>query len=87
MFAVRRWSTGTRVRVAMAHGCALIVLLVATLVPIALTAGVPAGADVVMNSNNLLRNGWYPNQTTLTPATVSGGNFGRLFSAPVAGQV
>src|SRR4051812_48471418 len=29
-----------------------------------------------------LRTGWYPNETVLTPATVSGGGFGPLWSSP-----
>jgi len=31
--------------------------------------------------------GWYPDQPRLAPGIVSGGTFGRLFSAPVRGQV
>ncbi len=62
-------------------------LLGAALVPIAASHPAPAQADVTMNSNNLLRNGWYPDQTALTPATVTGPTFGRLFDAAVDGQV
>ena len=53
----------------------------------AIGPGAVGGADVVGNSNNTLRNGWYPNQSSLTPAVVTGGTFGRLFSATVDGQV
>jgi hypothetical protein len=31
--------------------------------------------------------GWYPDQSALSPAVVTGGTFGRLFSATVSGQV
>ena len=42
---------------------------------------------MLLNSTNLLRNGWYPDEPTLSPATVTGGNFGQLFNASVDGQV
>jgi hypothetical protein len=44
-------------------------------------------ADVVGNSGNDLRNGWYPDQASITPQLVSGGTFGQLWSADVDGQV
>jgi hypothetical protein len=74
-----------RVRLTRFH--ALVVFVAAVLTPIAVQPVATARADVLTNSNNLLRNGWYPDQTALSPATVSGGNFGRLFSAAVDGQV
>ena len=46
-----------------------------------------ACADVTTNSNNDLRNGWYPNEPGLTPATVAGGTFGQVFNATVGGAV
>ncbi len=39
------------------------------------------------NSGDNLRDGWYPEQSTLTPQLVSGGSFGQLWSANVEGQV
>src|ERR1700733_14105123 len=39
------------------------------------------------NSGGNLRTGWYPNQSALSPELVEGGTFGRLWTAPVAGQV
>ena len=38
-------------------------------------------------SFNDLRNGWDPNEPTLTPTAVNGPNFGQLFSTSVKGQV
>jgi hypothetical protein len=38
-------------------------------------------------SQNLLRDGWDPDEPGLSPATVSGGSFGKLFDTPVTGQV
>jgi hypothetical protein len=46
-----------------------------------------ARADEDLVSQNLLRDGWDPNESALTPATVSGGSFGQLFATPVDGQV
>src|SRR5262249_45631492 len=36
----------------------------------------PAGDETTVSQNNL-RNGWDPNEPTLTPAAVQGGQFGR----------
>jgi hypothetical protein len=44
-------------------------------------------ADVLTNSDNNFRNGWYPDEGALSPANVTGGRFGKLFGAPVDGQV
>src|SRR5215472_2812238 len=43
--------------------------------------------DVTTVSQNLLRDGWDPNEPGLSPATVSGGKFGQLFATHVDGQV
>ena len=43
--------------------------------------------DETTVSQNLLRNGWDPNEPTLTPAVVSGGTFGQVFKTAVNGQV
>ncbi len=47
----------------------------------------PAQADVDTMANDLLRTGWYSDQSNLSPDLVSGGTFGKLFSATVDGQV
>ncbi|MGA2164268.1 MAG: choice-of-anchor D domain-containing protein [Solirubrobacteraceae bacterium] len=39
------------------------------------------------NSGGNLRTGWYPNQSALSPELVEGGTFGKLWTAPVKGQV
>ena len=39
------------------------------------------------NSGDNLRDGWYPEQGSLTPQLVSGGTFGQLWSANVEGSV
>src|SRR5690242_9711968 len=61
------------------------------LIPLAVLAGllVPAVAAAagVTNSGDDLRTGWYPDQPSLSPATVGGGSFGQLWSANVTGQV
>lgn len=46
----------------------------------------PFGSSLT-NSGGNLRTGWYPNESSLTPELVEGGTFGRLWTAPVAGQV
>jgi Bacterial lectin/PQQ-like domain/Abnormal spindle-like microcephaly-assoc'd, ASPM-SPD-2-Hydin len=49
----------------------------------------PAGAlgSEPTNAGDNLRDGWYPEQSTLTPQLVSGGTFGQLWSASVEGSV
>jgi iron transport multicopper oxidase len=57
---------------------------------IALVALVFAGqalAEGVTNSGDDLRDGWYPEEQSLTPQLVSGGSFGQLWSTTVEGQV
>ena len=57
------------------------VLLIASLV-----SASAALADGITNSGDDLRTGWYPN-AKITPGLVKGGTFGKLWSAPVSGQV
>ncbi|MEA2215198.1 MAG: hypothetical protein QOK19_759 [Solirubrobacteraceae bacterium] len=70
------------------HPVALRALLLA-LALCALVAAIPAAASASepTNSGDNLRDGWYPEQGTLTPQLVSGGTFGQLWSANVEGQV
>ena len=37
------------------------------------------GVDVVTQHNDSDRTGWNPHEAVLTPATVAGGTFGKLF--------
>jgi hypothetical protein len=46
-----------------------------------------AGAAGITNSGNDLRDGWYPNQPSLSPDAVASSTFGQLWDAPVDGQV
>jgi hypothetical protein len=46
----------------------------------------PAGDETTVSQNDL-RNGWDPNEPTLTPAAVQGGSFGQIFKTAVNGQV
>lgn len=50
-------------------------------------AAVALGADEDTYSQNLLRDGWDPNEPGLSPAIVQGGSFGQLFKTAVNGQV
>ncbi|MGZ4196179.1 MAG: hypothetical protein ACXVFQ_07405 [Solirubrobacteraceae bacterium] len=61
------------------------VSLIAVVASLAL-AGAAAAAGVT-NSGDDLRTGWYPDEGAITPQLVSGGTFGRLWSASVDGQV
>jgi len=46
-----------------------------------------AQASVLTQHNNLQRTGWNNNETQLTQAAVSGGNFGKIFSLQVDDQI
>lgn len=54
---------------------------------IGIGAPAPARADVTTYANDTLRDGWYPDQPGLSPASVSASDFGQLFNAAVSGQV
>ncbi len=67
---------------------ALLLLVLTVVTPLGLVAvSATSRADVLTNSNGTGRDGWYPDEPGLAPATVTGGQFGRLFSHAVAGQV
>jgi iron transport multicopper oxidase len=46
-----------------------------------------APGSSLTNSGGDLRDGWYPNEPSITPELVTGGTFGQLWSTPVKGQV
>ncbi|HEY2398537.1 MAG TPA: choice-of-anchor D domain-containing protein [Solirubrobacteraceae bacterium] len=60
----------------------LVILLLA-----ALASAGQALAEGITNSGDDLRDGWYPEQSSLTPQLVSGGTFGQLWSTNVEGSV
>ncbi|MEO6845485.1 MAG: hypothetical protein ABI184_09940, partial [Ginsengibacter sp.] len=43
--------------------------------------------DVIMNHNDLKRTGWNSKETILTTTSVSGGNFGKIFSRAVDDEI
>src|SRR4051794_17232054 len=47
----------------------------------------PAGVNVLSFHNDLANTGANVNETQLTPANVSVGSFGKIFTTPVDGQV
>jgi len=61
--------------------------LLALFALIALGSAGQAVASGITNSADDLRDGWYPEQSSLTPQLVSGGTFGQLWSTTVDGQV
>jgi hypothetical protein len=61
--------------------------LLGVLAWIALTCAGQALAEGVTNAGDDLRDGWYPEEQSLTPQLVSGGTFGQLWSTTVEGQV
>ncbi len=60
-------------------------LLTLTLV-LVLSASALAAVEPTNSADNL-RDGWYPDEPSLTPQLVSGGTFGQLWSTTVDGQV
>jgi hypothetical protein len=65
-------------------GFATLLLLLATSAVLGAGAALASG---VTNSADDLRDGWYPDEPTLTPQLLSGGTFGQLWSTNVEGQV
>ncbi|MCW3028692.1 MAG: hypothetical protein JWN81_1903 [Solirubrobacterales bacterium] len=57
------------------------------LVLAALASAGPVLAEGITNAGNDLRDGWYPEQSSLTPQLVGGGTFGQLWSVNVEGSV
>jgi hypothetical protein len=76
-----------RVRLRTHRAFLLLVTFVIALVAAVVAPTATGRADVLTNSNSTRRDGWYPDEPALSPQTVSGGQFGRLFSAAVDGQV
>jgi Abnormal spindle-like microcephaly-assoc'd, ASPM-SPD-2-Hydin/PQQ-like domain len=69
---------------------AVLLLIASTIVAGSLGAHAASASPPVVPvtaGSDALRTAWYPDQPGLTPAIVSGGTFGQLFSAPVTGQV
>ncbi len=59
---------------------------------VAVGSGTPARADTpvvgqVTRGNDTGRTNWYPNQPSLSPATVGGRSFGKLFDRALNGQI
>ena len=54
---------------------------------LALAGIVGAASNPITASNDSMRTGWYPDQPKLSPAKVSGGEFGQIFETAVQGQV
>jgi outer membrane protein assembly factor BamB len=69
--------------------CAGVFLLAAIGVsaPAAAPAPAPAGGDVLTFHGDFARTGWVANEPTLTPDTVRAGRFGKLWTAPVEGEI
>jgi iron transport multicopper oxidase len=63
----------------------LAAVTIAFVLPVASSGA--ARADVVRNHADPDGSGWYPDAPGLSPAIVTGGTFGKLFSASVTGQV
>jgi iron transport multicopper oxidase len=63
------------------------VLAALPLAMVVTTPRVASAADLDMNNNDLLRTGWYPDQSGLSPQVVQGGTFGQLFNSTVNGEV
>jgi len=80
--ACRLQAPSLSARIARALGLAIILLALAGLA----SAG-RAGAEGITNAGDDLRDGWYPEQSALTPQLVSGGTFGQMWSKSVDGQV
>jgi hypothetical protein len=63
------------------HALAVVCML------LALAMAAQARGSEITNAGDSLRTGWYPDAPSITPELVSGGTFGQVWSATVAGQV
>jgi hypothetical protein len=81
--SVRRWLSGHRAG-ARSAGIAAALLAAVTFAASPMAA---AQVNVTTQHNDIGRTGQNLNETTLTPANVSSGQFGLLFALPVSGQV
>lgn len=66
---------------------AVALALAGTLAGVTLAISGPTRADVDTISQNLSRDGWDANEPALTPAAVTGKDFGQVFDTKVNGQV
>jgi outer membrane protein assembly factor BamB len=62
-------------------------LVAAALLAAVLAVPAAAHAEGITNSGGDLRDGWYSTQPRLAPDIVAGGTFGRMWDAPIDGQV
>jgi hypothetical protein len=76
-----------RSKATTSHTFARVALLLAVLCAVLLAGSATALASGITNSGDDLRDGWYPDEPSLTPQLVSGGTFGQLWSTAVDGQV
>jgi outer membrane protein assembly factor BamB len=68
------------------RACALLVAVFASFLPAAIAART-AHADLYVAHGDDDASGWYDDAAGLSPAVVTGGTFGQLFSSPVDGEV
>jgi hypothetical protein len=66
---------------------AVALVLTSTVATVQLASAGVRPQNVTTVSQNLLRDGWDPNEPALSPGTVSGGGFGQLFATHVDAQV
>jgi hypothetical protein len=93
MTSLRKTFISARARTVLRARKSFAVLAVSAVAAAGITAVAGADAagaaatDETTVSQNDLRNGWDPNEPTLTPAAVQGGQFGQIFKTSVNGQV
>src|SRR3954463_10689013 len=74
-------------RTGRARIAATMVMVLAIFGVIVLRDGAPALADVLTSQGDPLRTGWDQAEPGLSPASVTGTNFGQLFATQLTGQV
>jgi hypothetical protein len=84
LFTVRKSRRFVRTRIAVS----CVVLLSAFGISVGtLVTSTSARANTLQNASDDSASGWYPNEPQLTPAVVSGGDFGELFDTQLNGQI
>ncbi len=76
-----------RIRRFLASVLAVVVIALGAVAVVSTTTATRAGAVSTTNNGDNARDGWYPDEPDLSPASITSGDFGQLFSTQLTGAV